>query len=129
MQSRIWNAGFSTHQERLLFDCMLLVCMLGCFSCVGLFGILWTIACQVPLSRGFSRWEYWTGLPCPPQGIFPTQGSNQQPASLITPALANRFFMTSNSWEGCCLSFMVNYIYLLFSIICWRWLFWDIYIE
>ena len=32
--------------------------------------------CQAPLSMGFSRQEYWSGLPCPPPGIFPTQGSN-----------------------------------------------------
>ena len=37
---------------------------------------LWTIAHQAPLSMGFSRQEYWNGLPCPSQGIFPTQGSN-----------------------------------------------------
>ena len=29
---------------------------------------LWTVACQVPLSMGFSRQEYWSGLPCPPPG-------------------------------------------------------------
>ena len=38
----------------------------------------WTIATppKSPLSMGFSRQEYWSGLPCPPPGIFPTQGSN-----------------------------------------------------
>ena len=37
----------------------------------------WTVARQAPLFLGFSRQEYWSGLPCPPpQGIFPTQGSN-----------------------------------------------------
>ena len=36
----------------------------------------WTVAHQAPLSMGFSRQEYWSGLPCPPPGIFPTQGSN-----------------------------------------------------
>ena len=39
-------------------------CMLSHFSCVWLFGTLWTIACQYPLSLGFSRQEYWSGLPC-----------------------------------------------------------------
>ena len=29
---------------------------------------LWMVACQVPLSMGFSRQEYWSGLPCPPPG-------------------------------------------------------------
>ena len=37
---------------------------------------LWTVAHQAPLSVGFSRQEYWSELPCPLQGIFPTQGSN-----------------------------------------------------
>ena len=34
----------------------------------------WTVALQVPLSMGFSRQEYWTGLPFPSPGIFLTQG-------------------------------------------------------
>ena len=36
----------------------------------------WTIGHEAPLSMGFSRQEYWSGLPCPLLGIFPTQGSN-----------------------------------------------------
>ena len=36
----------------------------------------WTEAHQAPLSMGFSRQEYWSGLSCPPPEIFPTQGSN-----------------------------------------------------
>ena len=35
--------------------------MLSCFSCVQLFAIPWTVACQAPLSMGFSRQEYWSG--------------------------------------------------------------------
>ena len=41
-----------------------------------LFEILWTVAHQAPLSMGFSRQEYWSGLSCPPQGIFLTQRLN-----------------------------------------------------
>ena len=41
------------------------------FSCVRLFVTPWTAARQAPLSMGFSRQEYWSGVPC-----FPTQGSN-----------------------------------------------------
>ena len=37
---------------------------------------LWTVACQAPLSMGFSRWEYWSGLSFPLQGISPAPGSN-----------------------------------------------------
>ena len=38
------------------------------FSRVRLFATLWTVARQAPLSMGFSRQEYWSGLPCPPLG-------------------------------------------------------------
>ena len=50
------------------------VCWL--LSRAGLFATPWTVACQASLSMGFSRQEYWSGLPFSPQGIFPTQGSN-----------------------------------------------------
>jgi len=40
------------------------------FSHVGLFETLWTVVCQAPLSTGFSRQEYWSGLPCLPQGLL-----------------------------------------------------------
>ena len=55
-------------------------CMLSCFSCVWLFMTLWTVACQVPLFMGFSRQEYWSGLPCPPPGDLPDP--RIEPASL-----------------------------------------------
>ena len=44
-----------------------------------------TVACQAPLSMGFSRQEYWSGLPCPPPGDLPTPGI--EPLSLTSPAL------------------------------------------
>ena len=45
-------------------------------SRVQLFATLWTVARQALLSMGFSRLEYWSGLPFLLQGIYPTQGSN-----------------------------------------------------
>ena len=36
----------------------------------------WTVTRQAPLSMGFPRQEYWSGVPFPSQGIFATQGSN-----------------------------------------------------
>ena len=39
--------------------------VLSCFSRVQLFATQWTVAHQAPLSMGFSRQEYWSGLPCP----------------------------------------------------------------
>ena len=50
------------------------------FSHVRLFGKLWTVAHQAPLSMGFSRQEYWSGLPIPTPGDLPDPGI--QPASL-----------------------------------------------
>ena len=37
---------------------------------------LWTVAHQAPLAKGFSRQEYWIGLPFPPPGDFPDPGIN-----------------------------------------------------
>ena len=48
--------------------------MLSRFSHVQLFATLWTIACQASLSKGFSRQEYWRGLPCPAPGDLPDPG-------------------------------------------------------
>ena len=51
-----------------------LMCVLVAQSCPTV--TPWTVAPQAPLSMGFSRQEYWSELPCPSPGIFPTQGSN-----------------------------------------------------
>ena len=45
-------------------------------SRVQLFATPWTVVYQAPLSMDFSRPEYWSGLPFPSPGIFPTQGLN-----------------------------------------------------
>ena len=71
--------------------------MLSHFSCVWVFATLWTIAHQAPLSMGFSRQEYWSGLPCPPAGNLPDPGI--EPVSLMSPALAGRFFTSGTTWE------------------------------
>ena len=52
-----------------------LVC-LWVLSCVQPCETTWIVARQAPLSMGLSGQEYWSGLPCPPPGGFPTQGSN-----------------------------------------------------
>ena len=64
--------------------------MLSHFSRVRLFVTLWTVACQAPLSMGFSRQEYWSGLPCSLPGEIPDQGT--KPISLVSPALVAKFF-------------------------------------
>ena len=72
------------------------VCVLSCFSRV--FGTLWTVARQAPLSMGFSRQEYWSGLLCPPPEDLPHPG--MEPTSPASPALAGGFFPTSTTWEA-----------------------------
>ena len=59
---------------------------------------LGTIAHQAPLSMGFSRQEYWSGLPWPPPGDLPNPGIELW--SLTSSALVGRFFITSTTWEG-----------------------------
>ena len=49
-------------------------CMLSHFSCVQLFVTPWTVALQAPLPMGFSRQEYWNGLPCPTPGDLSDPG-------------------------------------------------------
>ena len=62
--------------------------MLSCFSHVWLFATLRTVAHQAPLSIGFSRQEYWSGLPVPSSGDLP------DPRIKSGSALAGRFFTT-----------------------------------
>ena len=76
--------------------------MLSRFSRVQLFVTLGTLALQVPLSMGFSRQEYCSGLPCPP-GYLPDPGI--KPISVMSPALAGGFFTTGTTWETCLVSF------------------------
>ena len=66
-------------------------CMLSHFSHIRLFVTPWTVARQAPLSMGFSRQEYWSGLPCPPPGALPNSGIEP----VFLSALAGRFFTTS----------------------------------
>ena len=75
------------------------------------------LAFQAPLSIDFSRQENWSGLPCPPSGDLPNP--RIEPESLLSPALAGRFFATS-AWEFRCV-YMCVYVCVYMCI-------WDIYI-
>ena len=57
-----------------------------------LFATPWTVAHQAPLSRGFSRQEYWSGLPFPSPGDLPDP--RIEPIPPLSPTLAGRFFTT-----------------------------------
>ena len=74
------------------------VIVLSRFHHVRLFATPWTIEHQAPLSMGFPRQEYWSGLPLPSPGDLPDPGI--EPMSLASPALAGGFFTTSPTWEA-----------------------------
>ena len=81
----------------LLLNIQLWMYVLSCFSRVQLFATPWTVACQALPSMVFSRQVYWSGMSCPPPGYLPDPGI--EPTSLMSLALAGRFFTTSVTWE------------------------------
>ena len=60
-------------------------------SHVQLFVTLWTVAHQAPLSKGFLKQEYWSGMPFPSSGGLPNPGSER---TLASPELAVGLFTT-----------------------------------
>ena len=70
---------------------------------------LWIVPRQAPLSIGFSRQEYWSGLPFPSPGTIPDPGI--QPESLMSPTLAGGFFTTIAAWEATQF-YIYTYIYV-----------------
>ena len=67
--SLVTSSGLEQDTVRTLHACI------SCFSHVRLFWTLWTVAHQAPLSVGFSRQEYWSGLMCPPPFEVPYIGT------------------------------------------------------
>ena len=67
-------------------------------SRVWLFVGPWTVAGQAPLSIGFLRQEYWSGLPFPSPGksLYP----GIKPVSTVSPALAGGFLTPSTTWQA-----------------------------
>ena len=80
--------GYGTQLLLLLFSCSVMS---------DSFATPWTVAHQTPLSMGFPRQEYWSGLPWPPPGDLPNPGI--EPAS---PALAGGFFTNFATQEAPC---------------------------
>ena len=80
-------------------------------SHVQLFATPWTVAHQAPLSVGFSRQEYWSGLPFPSPGDLLDPGIKS--SSLASPALADEFFTTSATWEAIYVSKQCSKRYVL----------------
>ena len=79
------------------------LCLLSLFSCVQLFSTLQTVAGQSPLSMGFSRKEYCSGLTFPSPGDLPDPGTKPQ-----SPALVGRFFTTEPPGKSLVLGVIVG---------------------
>ena len=58
------------------------------------------VAHQVPLSMGFSRQEYWSGLPCLPPGGSSWPRDQPRHKNLMSSALTGRFFTTTATWKA-----------------------------
>ena len=80
MRQTRWNVSFVTFGQ---------MCVL---SCVQLFVTPWIVACQAPLSMGFSRQEYWSELPFPFSGDLPNWGV--EPTFSFISCIAGGFFTT-----------------------------------
>ena len=70
------------------------MCAKSLQSCLTLCDTLWTVARQAPLSMGFSRQEYCSGLPCLPLGDLSNPGTEAP-----IPALAGGLSTASATWE------------------------------
>ena len=92
----------STGSIFLPFGCgpwpSVLSAVLSRFGHVQLFATPYTVARRAPLSMGFSKQGYWSGLPWSPPGDIPDPGI--QSTCLIYPTLVGGFFITSATWTG-----------------------------
>ena len=73
------------------------MCCVQLLSHVWLFAALWTVPCQVPLSMGFPRQEYWSVLPFPPPRDLPDAGIKPTSSALqaaINPCLYLKMFIS-----------------------------------
>ena len=91
------------------------VCVPSCLSRVQLFATLWTVACQAPLSMGFSRQEYWSGLALPYPGDLPDP--RIKPGSFRSSPLAVGIFTLASSqfFLISCAQIFVTYVANIFS--------------
>ena len=85
-------------------------CVLSPFSHVLLCETLWTVGHQAPLSTGFSRQEYWSGLPCPPPGDLPNPG-------IESPCLVPHLTGSDFSFSPVSMILAVGLLYMVFIML------------
>ena len=86
MKTQVQFLTLKIHRPSVLFVSVC-ACMLSHFSRVRLFATPWTVASQAPLSMGFSRQEYWSGLPFPSRGDLPNPGMELRSPTLQADSL------------------------------------------
>ena len=77
----------SINQPTVCTSALQTVCRAYCLCHLQLFATPWTATRQAPLSMGFSRPEYWSGLPCPPPGDLPNPGIEPRSPALQADSL------------------------------------------
>ena len=128
----------------------LCVCVCVCvksLNCVWLFATLWTVAHQAPLSMGFSRQEYWSGLPFPSPGDLPNPGIEPGSPALQADALSSeppgkpkrhiknqRHYFTNKGPSGQSYGFSSNHVWMWEldykeSWVPKNWCFWTVVLE
>ena len=93
------QSGSSSLNEPLKHSLCDNECLLSHLGTANSFANMWTLARQAPLSMGFPRQEYWSGLPSPSPGHLPDPGI--KPSSPVS-LLADRFFTTEPSGKPRC---------------------------
>ena len=107
-----------THTHTHVYICVCVcVCVWSRFSRVQLFVTLWTVAHQAPLSLGFPRQEYQSGLPFPLPGILPSQGSNLSLFSLLLCRRILYCWATRKAYKYIYIYIYITYIYRHFPFI------------
>ena len=92
-QERVLERGAIAFYDNIcIYNYIFAVVFVQPLSHVSLFLTPWTVTHQVPLSMGFPRQEYWSGLPFPSPEDLPNPGV--EPTYPASPALADRFFTT-----------------------------------
>ena len=102
----------------ITFDLLRATCLVSHFSHDRLLVTPGTVACQTPLSMGFFRWEYWSGLPFPPPKDLPDLG-----IELTSPELADELLPTGSpgTWTRSSLAFADSPVLCLYPHFWHRW--------
>ena len=82
----------------------------NCFSRIQPFVTRWAVANQAPLSMGFPRQEYWSGLSCPPPGDLPDPGI--EPTSLYILCIGKQFLYHYRHLGSPCYNLNIHKIFL-----------------